>query len=51
MKKPEVEANVKQDIADVNALGIRQTPEFFVNGKPLKRFGYKELKELVESEL
>lgn len=51
MKRPEVDAAIKQDIADVNLLGVRQTPEFFVNGKPLKRFGYRELQELIESEL
>ncbi len=51
MKKPEVEANVKQDIADTKTLGVMATPEFFVNAKPLVKFGYKELQTLIESEL
>ena len=51
MKKPEVDANIKQDIEDTKTLNVMKTPEFFVNGKPLKRFGYKELQELIESEL
>jgi len=51
MQKPEVEASIKQDIADTNTLGVMSTPEFFVNGKPLLKFGYKELQTLIESEL
>ncbi len=51
MKRPEVAANIKQDMEDINTLGVMKTPDFFVNGKPLKRFGYQELKELIESEL
>ena len=51
MKRPEVDKKIKQDIADTKTLNVMQTPEFFVNGKPLKRFGYKELQELIESEL
>lgn len=50
MKKPEVEANIKQDIADTKILGVMATPEFFVNAKPLKKFGYKELETLIEGE-
>jgi len=51
MKRPEVDERIKQDIADTKTLGITKTPEFIVNGKPLKRFGYKELEELIASEL
>ena len=51
MKKPEIEALIAQDIADVKTLGVKATPEFFVNGKPLLKFGYKELQALIESEL
>jgi len=46
-----VDERIKQDIADTKTLGITKTPEFIVNGKPLKRFGYKELEELITSEL
>jgi len=27
---------------------VRATPQFFVNGKPLINFGYKQLTQLVE---
>ena len=42
---------VKQDIEDGKALGVRKTPSFFVNGKPLQRFGYEPLKTLVAQEV
>lgn len=51
MKKPEIDALIKQDIADTKVLGVKATPEFFVNGKPLIKFGFKELQALIESEL
>lgn len=51
IKRPEIEALIKQDIADTKTLGVMATPEFFVNGKQLKKFGYKELQELIESQL
>lgn len=51
MKRPEVDAAIKMDIEDGKTLGVHQTPEFFVNGKPLIKFGYKELEDLVNSEL
>jgi protein-disulfide isomerase len=51
MNDPVVQQIIKQDLEDVKALKIRMTPEFFVNGKPLPKFGWNELLELVESEL
>ncbi len=42
---------IAQDIADGKLLGATKTPTFFVNGKPLDRFGYEELKALVVSEV
>lgn len=51
IKRAEIDANIKQDLADAKTLGVNKTPEFFVNGKPLLRFGYKELQTLIESEL
>lgn len=51
MKKPEIDALIRQDMADVKTLGVTKTPQFFVNGKPLLKFGYRELQELIESEL
>jgi len=51
MKKPEIDAIIKQDIADTKTLGVKATPEFFVNAKPLVKFGKKELQALIDSEL
>jgi len=51
MNDPEIEKIIQQDLADAKALNVRKTPGYFVNGKPLTRFGYKELKELIESEI
>jgi len=51
MNAPEIAKRIEQDLADANTLNVRQTPEFFVNGKPLPSFGYAQLKELVESEI
>jgi protein-disulfide isomerase len=51
MNDPEIAKLIQQDLADAKALKVRKTPGFFVNGKPLPSFGYKQLKELVESEI
>lgn len=51
MADPALDALVKRDLADAAALGVRQTPEFFVNGKPLPSWGLPQLQGLVESEL
>ena len=51
MNDPEIAKRIEQDLADVNTLGVRKTPEFFVNGKPLSTFGYTQLKTLVEDEI
>ena len=42
---------IGQDLADAASLGVRQTPGFFVNGKPLVTFGYETLQALVEAEV
>ena len=42
---------LEQDMADAGTLGVRKTPTFFVNGKPLPRFGLTELQALVASEV
>jgi len=44
-------AKVERDRADAEKLGIRGTPSFFVNGRPLEQLGYQPLKALVEEEL
>jgi len=51
MNDPEFVKIIDQDFADGRTLGVRATPSFFVNGKPLKKFGYTHLKALIESEL
>ena len=51
MNNPEIVGIINQDLADAKTLNVRKTPGFFVNGKPLSSFGYKQLKELVDSEI
>ena len=51
MNDPEIAKHIEQDLADVKTLNVRQTPKFFVNGKPLPSFGYDQLKALVETEI
>ena len=51
MRAPELDQLLRQDLQDAVALGVSQTPEFFVNGRPLPSFGYDELKALVEQAL
>ena len=48
---PEVTAILTQDTADAQALQIRQTPTFFVNGRTLDSFGPQQLFELVTEEV
>ncbi len=47
----EVQRRVKQDMLDAQQLNLTKTPGFFVNAKPLEHFGYKQLQQLVESEV
>ncbi|WP_408095849.1 DsbA family protein [Peredibacter sp. HCB2-198] len=49
MEDPAIQSMIEQEIADGRALNVQATPTFFVNGRPLERFGYEGLKELVES--
>ena len=48
MESPEIAAILEKDMADAERLGIRKTPSFFVNGKPLTEFGYDQLRALVD---
>lgn len=48
---PEVQQSIAQDMRDANTLGVSQTPEYFVNGKPLPSFGLAQLKQLVADEV
>lgn len=49
MYAPDIAQIVQQDIADAKALKVTQTPEFFVNGKPMPSFGYEQLTALVNN--
>lgn len=48
---PEVDAVLAQDVADMKANKVEQTPTFFVNGKPLTEFSPQGLYDLVKSEI
>ncbi|MBI2751538.1 MAG: thioredoxin domain-containing protein [Burkholderiales bacterium] len=48
---PDVKQVVAQDWSDANTLGVSQTPEYFVNGRPLPSFGFEQLQQLVGDEL
>jgi len=51
MHAPDIAQIVQQDITDARALNVKQTPEFFVNGKPMPSFGYEQLTALVNDAL
>ena len=51
MADPRITAVIEQDLADAQALGVRKTPGFFVNGKPLEPFGEKPLAALIAAEV
>jgi protein-disulfide isomerase len=51
MKEPAIMRAIAQDLDDAKALSVNKTPSFFVNGKPLMRFGYEPLKALVDEAL
>ena len=51
IRSPSIVGILNQDRADVEAIGVQQTPTFFVNGKALPKFGAEQLKALVENEI
>lgn len=51
MTSPEIASVIAQDLADAKTLNVSKTPDFFVNGKPLPSFGFKQLQELVDQAL
>ena len=44
-------AKLQRDLKDGEALGVRQTPTFFVNGRKLARFSEADLRALISEEL
>lgn len=51
MQSPSIAQRIQQDLADAEKLQVDKTPGFFVNGKPLVRFGSDTLQQLVETEV
>jgi protein-disulfide isomerase len=51
MTAPDLQQAIAQDLSDANTLGVSQTPEYFVNGRPLPSFGFQQLQQLVGDEL
>ena len=51
MMSPMTVGVINADRADVEAVGVRATPTFFVNDRPLAEFGQDELIEAVEREI
>ncbi len=51
MHSPAIAKIIEQDMADVKTLNVQKTPGYFVNGKPLVTFGYRQLQQLIQSEL
>lgn len=51
MNDPAIVKLIDQDLADAKMLNVRKTPGFFANGKPLQNFGYRQLQQLVQSEI
>ena len=46
-----MDAVTQQDVQDLTALQVNETPTFFVNGRALPRFGAKRLADLVSQEV
>ena len=51
LNDPDLIARMNQDLADAKTLSVKRTPQFFVNGKPLMNFGYRQLKSLLDTEV
>lgn len=51
MNAADIAARIERDTADARALNVTKTPEYFVNGRPLPRFGLEELQALVKEAL
>ncbi len=51
MNSPEIAEIIAKDIEDGKALDVRATPTFFVNGRPLPRFGVSYLRDLIQEEM
>lgn len=48
---PKFDEIIALDTADLKDLGVKATPTFFINGKPLEKFGYEPLEEAIKAAL
>jgi len=51
MNAPDVAQRIELELKDAKALKVTQTPEYFVNGRPLPSFGLEQLQALVREEV
>lgn len=51
MNAPDAAQRAEQELKDAKTLKVTQTPEFFVNGRPLPSFGLEQLQALVREEV
>jgi protein-disulfide isomerase len=51
MNAPDAIQRIEQELKDAKTLKVTQTPEYFVNGRPLPSFGLEQLRTLVREEL
>ena len=51
MNDSEIKKIIEQDTKDMRELNVRGTPTFFVNGRPLEKFGIDYLRSLVNEEV
>lgn len=51
MESESIEKIITQDLQDLQVINVRQTPSFYVNGKPLVEFGIEPLRKLVREEV
>lgn len=51
MASDEVKQRVARDRADAALLGVKQTPEYFVNGRQMDSFGRQQLLDLIDRAL
>ncbi len=51
LENEKVLAMIDQEYKDLQAFEVRQTPTFFVNGKPLQSFGVMQLEQAIKDEL
>ncbi|MFT6875874.1 MAG: protein-disulfide isomerase [Granulosicoccus sp.] len=51
MSTPAIDNVLAQDELDVETVGVRQTPTFFVDGRPLSEFGAEQLIDMVRMQV